>query len=74
MRHVSRIKESVNNLTDILNDFLSVSKLEEGRIGKPSRNNKPKKCHKRYSIGNAVHGYRRAKIQIQTQWKRRSNS
>ncbi len=32
MRHVSRIKKSVNNLTDILNDFLSVSKLEEGKL------------------------------------------
>lgn len=31
-RHVSRIKTSINNLTDILNDFLSVSKLEEGKI------------------------------------------
>ncbi len=31
-RHVSRIKKSVNNLTDILNDFLSVSKLEEGKM------------------------------------------
>lgn len=31
-RHVSKIKNSINNLTDILNDFLSVSKLEEGKI------------------------------------------
>ncbi|MFY9308219.1 MAG: PAS domain-containing sensor histidine kinase [Bacteroidia bacterium] len=31
-KHVSKIKTSINNLTDILNDFLSVSKLEEGRI------------------------------------------
>ncbi len=31
-KHVSKIKISINNLTDILNDFLSVSKLEEGRI------------------------------------------
>lgn len=31
-KHVGRIKTSINNLTDILNDFLSVSKLEEGKI------------------------------------------
>lgn len=32
VKHVSKIKRAINNLTDILNDFLSVSKLEEGRI------------------------------------------
>lgn len=32
IKHVSKIKASINNLTDILNDFLSVSKLEEGKI------------------------------------------
>lgn len=32
LKHVSKIKTSINNLTDILNDFLSVSKLEEGRV------------------------------------------
>lgn len=37
-KHISKIKSSINNLTDILNDFLSVSKLEEGRI-----NNSPEK-------------------------------
>lgn len=31
-RHISRIKTAVSNLTDILNDFLSLSRLEEGRI------------------------------------------
>ncbi len=31
-KHVHKIKASINNLTDILNDFLSVSKLEEGKI------------------------------------------
>lgn len=31
-KHVGKIKSSINNLTDILNDFLSVSKLEEGKI------------------------------------------
>lgn len=31
-KHVSKVKTSINNLTDILNDFLSLSKLEEGRI------------------------------------------
>jgi PAS domain S-box-containing protein len=32
LKHVSKIKNSINNLTEILNDFLSVSKLEEGKI------------------------------------------
>ena len=31
-RHTNRIKSSVANLTGILNDFLSLSKLEEGKI------------------------------------------
>ena len=31
-KHILRIKSSVNNMTDILNDFLSLSKLEEGKI------------------------------------------
>jgi signal transduction histidine kinase len=31
-RHVGKIKSSIHTLTDILNDFLSVSKLEEGKI------------------------------------------
>ena len=31
-KHILKIKSSINNLTDILNDFLSVSKLEEGKV------------------------------------------
>jgi PAS domain S-box-containing protein len=31
-KHMDRIKTSVNNLTDILNDVLSLSKLEEGKV------------------------------------------
>jgi len=31
-KHVKRIQSSVNNLNDILSDFLSISKLEEGKI------------------------------------------
>ena len=31
-KHIKRIKSSVNNLNDILSDFLSISKLEEGKI------------------------------------------
>ena len=31
-KHINRIKSSVNHLTGILNDFLSLGKLEEGRI------------------------------------------
>ncbi len=31
-KHINRIKNSVNNLTDILNEFLSIGKIEDGRI------------------------------------------
>lgn len=31
-KHINRIKSAVNNLTGILNDFLSLSKLEEGKV------------------------------------------
>ena len=31
-KHVERIKSSVSNLTTILNDFLSISRIEEGKI------------------------------------------
>lgn len=31
-KHVLRIKSAVTNLTEILNDFMSIGKLEEGRI------------------------------------------
>ncbi|WP_317897693.1 PAS domain-containing sensor histidine kinase [Aurantibacillus circumpalustris] len=31
-KHVERIKSSVKNLTDILNDFLSLDKLEQGKV------------------------------------------
>ena len=31
-KHILRIKNSVNNLTDILNEFLSIGKIEDGRI------------------------------------------
>ncbi|MBK1439942.1 PAS domain S-box protein [Parapedobacter sp. ISTM3] len=30
--HMSRIKRAVNNMTSILNDFLSLSKMEEGKV------------------------------------------
>jgi PAS domain S-box-containing protein len=32
VKHLDRIKSNVNNLIQILNDFLSLSKLEEGKI------------------------------------------
>ncbi|MEO8149478.1 MAG: PAS domain-containing sensor histidine kinase [Bacteroidia bacterium] len=32
MKHVTRIKSAVNNLNDILSDFLSISKIEEGKV------------------------------------------
>jgi PAS domain S-box-containing protein len=31
-KHINRIKKAVHNLTEILNDFLSIGKLEEGRV------------------------------------------
>lgn len=34
LKHVGRIRSSVNNLITILNDFLSLSKLEENRVEK----------------------------------------
>ncbi|MBL7924625.1 MAG: PAS domain S-box protein [Bacteroidia bacterium] len=32
IKHINRIKSAVNNLNDILSDFLSISKLEEGKV------------------------------------------
>ena len=32
LKHIQKIKTSISHLTDILNDFLSVSKLEEGKM------------------------------------------
>ena len=31
-KHIDRIKSSVNNLTDILNEFLSLGKIEDGKV------------------------------------------
>ncbi len=31
-KHIGRVKSSINNLTEILEDFLSLSKLEEGHV------------------------------------------
>jgi len=31
-KHIYRIKNSVNNLTDLLNEFLSIGKIEDGKI------------------------------------------
>jgi two-component system sensor kinase FixL len=31
-KHTERIKKAVNQLTDVLNDFLSLSKLEQGKV------------------------------------------
>ena len=31
-KHINRIKTSVNNLTDLLNEFLSIGKIEDGKI------------------------------------------
>jgi PAS domain S-box-containing protein len=38
VKHIDRIKSSVKTLTDILNEFLSLGKIEEGRVDvKPDR-------------------------------------
>ncbi len=45
-KHTQRIKSAVNNLTDILNDFLSIEKIEEGKIAaKKSLFNLPDLIH-----------------------------
>lgn len=31
-KHIDRIKDAVNQLTEVLNDFLSLSKLEQGKV------------------------------------------
>jgi PAS domain S-box-containing protein len=36
-RHITRIKEAVNQLTEVLNDFLSLSQLEQGKVGVKKR-------------------------------------
>lgn len=36
-KHIGRIKDAVNQLTEVLNDFLSLSKLEQGRVGVTDR-------------------------------------
>ncbi|WP_229254112.1 sensor histidine kinase KdpD [Dyadobacter sp. NIV53] len=44
-KHVQRIKSAVTNLTEILNDFLSIGKLEEGRVQSiPVEVNLPEFC------------------------------
>lgn len=37
-KHIQRIKSGVNNLNDILSDFLSISKIEEGKVIAELRN------------------------------------
>jgi PAS domain S-box-containing protein len=48
-KHVSKIKTAINNLTDILNDFLSVGKLEEGGL-----ENMPEAMNLRIFISDVV--------------------
>jgi len=48
-KHVGKIKESIHNLTDILNDFLSVSKLEEGKV-----ENKPEEFNLKIFVTEVV--------------------
>ena len=37
-KHINKIKTSVSHMTDILNDFLSVNKLEEGKVNASNEN------------------------------------
>ena len=46
---MASIKTSINNLTDILNDFLSVSKLEEGKI-----ENHPEEINLKYFVAETI--------------------
>ena len=48
-KHVGKVKSSIHNMTDILNDFLSVSKLEEGNIA-----NNPEEINIRTFISEIV--------------------
>ena len=48
-KHVTKIKNSIRNLTDILNDFLSASKLEEGRV-----ENRPEEMNIRLFISDII--------------------
>ena len=32
-KHINRIKDSVKHLNDLLEDFLSLGKLDEGKVG-----------------------------------------
>jgi len=36
-RHINRIKDAVSQLTEVLNDFLSLSQLEQGKVGVKKR-------------------------------------
>ncbi|MEO7294427.1 MAG: PAS domain-containing sensor histidine kinase, partial [Ginsengibacter sp.] len=53
-RHILRIKSSVNNLTNILNEFLSIGKIEDGMVTVNSTSFNVKELLK--SICNEMHG------------------
>lgn len=54
-RHTTRIKSAVVNLTNILNDFLSLSRLEEGKIEvNPSRFNLIEFCNETFDEINVL--------------------
>ncbi len=68
-KHVHKIKASINNLTDILNDFLSVSKLEEGKI-----ENMPEEIHVKDYIMDIVSEMKPMAINGQTLTHQHSGS
>ena len=61
-KHIDKIKKSIINLTDILNDFLSVSKLEEGKV----ENHPGELDLKQFliDVGSEMHGMLRNKQSI----------
>ncbi len=49
LKHIDKVKTSINNLTDILNEFLCLSKLEEGIT-----ENKPERINLKFFITDVV--------------------
>ena len=63
-RHIGKIKTSIHHLTDILDDFLSVSKLEEGKV-----EHMPEEIDLRTFVSNIINEVRilKGKRQVITQ-------
>lgn len=68
-KHVTKIKTAINNLTDILNDFLSVSKLEEGKV-----ENMPEEMNIRNYISDIISDMKPMAVHGQTIIQRHTGS